>query len=77
MGVQVSMNLLAPEHVGPAEAFDLVAQLAHDAGLEVGRAELVGLVPARVLDAIPQHRWSRLGLSAERTIEARLAGLRR
>ena len=45
--VQVSMNLIAPDEVGPAEAYDAVA-----AEREVARAELVGLVPASVLDAI-------------------------
>jgi len=66
--VQVSMNLIDPRAVGPAEAYDLVATLA-----EVGRAELVGLVPAWVLDAVMPTRWAELDLSADRTIEARLA----
>ena len=41
------------------------------------RAELVGLVPAAVLDAAPLERWAELDLAADRTIEARLleAGL--
>lgn len=66
--VQVSMNLLAPDHVGPAEVFDRVA-----ACTAVARAELVGLVPASVLHAAPPHRWAELDLSTDRTIEARLA----
>jgi hypothetical protein len=43
----------------------------------VARAELVGLLPARVLAAIAEHRWPELGLDRSRTIEARLeqAGL--
>ena len=76
VGVQVSMNLVTPEVVGPAQAYDLVAQRAKDAGVGVGRAELVGLLPARVLEAIPRQRWPQLDLSAERTIESRLARLR-
>ena len=69
---QVSMNLVAPGAVGPAAAFDAVAALAPVAG-----AELVGLVPAAVLAAVPEDRWAELDLSPDRTIEARLerAGL--
>jgi glutamate formiminotransferase len=65
--VQVSCNLIDPELVGPAAVFDAVATRTG-----VDRAELVGLVPARVLDAIPEHRWRELDLDRSRTIEARL-----
>jgi glutamate formiminotransferase / 5-formyltetrahydrofolate cyclo-ligase len=70
--IQVSMNLLAPHEVGPAEVFDHVASLA-----AVDGAELVGLMPAAALDAVPRDRWRELGLDASATIEARLqeAGL--
>jgi len=67
-GVQVSMNLIAPNEVGPASAFDLVAARA-----PVARAELVGLVPASVLATVPSQRWAELDLDDTRTIEARLA----
>src|SRR5699024_8171647 len=66
--VQVSMNLVAPFRLGPADAFDQVASRVDVAG-----AELVGLVPERVLTAIDRRRWAELDLSPERTIEARLA----
>jgi len=66
--VQVSMNLVAPHEVGPADAWDAVAAHASAAG-----AELVGLVPASVLDRVDPERWSQLDLDAERTIEARIA----
>jgi glutamate formiminotransferase len=66
--VQVSMNLVAPDVLGPAEAFDLVA-----ARVPVVGAELVGLIPKRVLDAVPAHRWPELDLDEDRTVEARLA----
>ena len=70
---QVSMNLIDPTRTGPAEVHDAVAGLVPIAG-----AELVGLVPAAVLGAIPRHRWSELDVADDRTIEARLeqAGLR-
>lgn len=66
--VQVSMNLIAPDVVGPAEAWDAVAARAPAAG-----AELVGLVPASVLARTPRSRWTLLDLDEDRTIEARLA----
>ena len=65
--VQVSMNLVAPDVVGPAEAWDLVA--AH---VPLARAELVGLVPGTVLARTPQERWAQLDLADDRTIESRL-----
>lgn len=69
---QVSCNLIAPAVVGPDAVYDAVAGRA-----AVARAELVGLAPASVLVAIPQHRWAALDLDWSRTIEARLqqAGL--
>ena len=65
--VQVSMNLVDPVALGPAQAYDAVARHAPVSG-----AELVGLVPAAVLTAIPRHRWPELELDPSRTIEARL-----
>jgi glutamate formiminotransferase len=64
--VQVSVNLIAPERLGPAEAWDLIAAHAPPA-----RAELVGLVPRSVLERIEPERWAQLDLAADRTIEAR------
>jgi len=71
-GTQVSCNLVAPLEVGPADVFDAVA-----ARTPVRRGELVGLLPAAVLERIPSHRWAELDLSADRTIEARLSSGRR
>jgi glutamate formiminotransferase / 5-formyltetrahydrofolate cyclo-ligase len=67
--VQVSMNLVDPTRVGPATVWDRVA-----AEVPIARAELVGLVPRAVLEAVPERRWAQLDLAADRTIEARLAG---
>jgi glutamate formiminotransferase len=66
--VQVSMNLVDPYRVGPADVWDLVS-----AQVPVDRAELVGLLPRAVLDAIPESRWPGLDLGPDTTIEARLA----
>lgn len=70
--VQVSCNLIDPLVAGPGAAFDFVASRT-----AVERCELVGLLPAAVLDAEPRHRWRELGLDPSATIEARLerAGL--
>ena len=66
--VQVSMNLIEPAIVGPAQAYDAVARHA-----AVEEAELVGLVTEAVLYAIPRRRWAELDLGPERTVEFRLA----
>jgi glutamate formiminotransferase len=71
--LQVSMNLIAPGRLGPADAFDLVAAAAADVGAAVDGAELVGLAPVDVLAAVPRARWVELDLAEDRTIEARLA----
>jgi hypothetical protein len=65
---QVSMNLVEPDRVGPAEAYDRVAALVAVAG-----TELVGLVSASTLARTPRDRWEQLDLAEDRTIEARLA----
>jgi glutamate formiminotransferase len=65
--VQVSMNLIAPDDVGPAHVYDAVAGRA-----PVRRAELVGLVPERVRARIDPTRWDQLDLAGDKTIEARL-----
>ncbi len=69
---QVSTNLVDPAATGPEWVYDAVAALA-----PVARAELVGLVPQAVLDAVPADRWAELDLSPSRTIEARVAGCSR
>ena len=66
--VQVSMNLIAPELTGPADVWDFVAERA-----AIERAELVGLIPLSVLDAVDPDRWNELDLAPGSTIEARLA----
>ena len=65
---QVSMNLVDPTAVGPADVVERIGREAAIAG-----CELVGLLPRAVLDAIPADRWASLDLSDDRTIEARLA----
>ncbi|MFZ9446492.1 MAG: hypothetical protein ACO277_10125 [Ilumatobacteraceae bacterium] len=69
---QVSMNLVDLSVAGPRDAFDAVRA---ECGGAVSHAELVGLVPQRVLESIPQGRWEELDLSADRTIEARIGAL--
>ncbi len=66
--VQVSMNLINPDAVGPAEAYEQVAAHA-----QIARAELVGLIPASVLQQSDPSQWEMLDLAQERTIEWRLA----
>ncbi|HZU73590.1 MAG TPA: hypothetical protein VE990_12545 [Acidimicrobiales bacterium] len=65
---QVSFNLVEPLSFGPLDAYRAVASRA-----EVGRAELVGLLPRSALERIPEASWAELDLGMDRTIEARLA----
>ncbi len=70
---QVSCNLIDQWSVGSAQVYDVVDDLAREAGTTVTRAELVGLAPAAVVDAVPPARWPQLDLDPGRTLEARLA----
>jgi glutamate formiminotransferase / 5-formyltetrahydrofolate cyclo-ligase len=65
--VQVSVNLVNPLVVGPAEIYDAVAQRT-----EIARAELVGLIGRDVLTRIDRARWAQLDIGDDRTLEARL-----
>lgn len=69
---QVSCNLVDPLVVGPAQVYDDVDRRARGLGVTVLRAELVGLAPAAVVDAVPRERRSQVDLDPERTFEARL-----
>jgi glutamate formiminotransferase len=71
-GAQVSMNLIAPAQVGPAEVFDMISAMT-----QIDQCELVGLIPANVLQQIPKNRWNVLDLTAEKTIEWQLAARNR
>ena len=73
---QVSCNLVDPWLFGPADAFDAVRRLARAAGTRLVRAELVGLAPASVVGAVPSARLADLDLDPDRTVEARLRGVR-
>jgi glutamate formiminotransferase len=70
-GTQVSCNLVDPERLGPADAYDLVAAALPAPG-RIERAELVGLVPEAVLTRTPADRFEELDLSADDGLEARL-----
>ena len=74
---QVSMNVTDLAATGVEEACTAVRRAAERAGATVAAVELVGLVPAA-----EQARWSDAfrewsGLTADVTIEARLAARRR
>jgi glutamate formiminotransferase len=72
ISAQVSCNLIDPGALGPAQAYDQIARAVTQLGGSVVRAELVGLIPAGVLAAIPVPRHRELDVSQDRTIEARL-----
>ena len=70
---QVSCNLVDPVRVGPADVYDEVLRQVSALGGSVLGAELVGLVPEIVLQAVPRSRYAELGLSDGATVEARLS----
>lgn len=74
--VQISFNLIDPLTTGPDDVYDATARAlaTRPDGNEIGieSTELVGLVPAALLERVPRHRWEELDLCAERTIEARM-----
>ena len=72
---QVSCNLVDPFAFGPAQVYDAVRRLAEEAGTHVDRAELVGLAPASVVEAVPAARRHALDLGLDCTVEARLSRL--
>ncbi len=74
---QVSMNLVEPHRIGPDIAYARVDEAATRVNTQVTRAELVGLVEEEVLRRIPETEWKRLDLDQERTIESRVARIRR
>ncbi len=69
--VQVSCNLLAPLTVGPSDVYDLVNERL--AGGATMHAELVGLIPAALLEREAPSRWGQLAIGPDVTIEGRLA----
>ena len=71
-GAQVSLNLIDTAVAPPDLVYDRVVEGVAALGCPVLRAELVGLIPADVLESVPQHRWAELDLAEDRTIEARL-----
>ncbi len=68
---QISCNLTDPGRLGPLDVYEAVA-VALPPGARITRAELVGLIPATVLEGVPKARWKSLGLSADAVLEARL-----
>ncbi|HEY2635766.1 MAG TPA: hypothetical protein VGI54_00140, partial [Solirubrobacteraceae bacterium] len=72
--VQVSMNLVAPELTGLEAACTTARAEVEARGGHVCRVELVGLVPAGVLDACSPAFLAWSALSARDTLEARADG---
>lgn len=48
--VQISMNLVDYRRTSPAQAFQRITELAHEAGVEVRNSEVVGLLPQDAMD---------------------------
>lgn len=69
--VQVSCNLIDVATVRASEVYDRVQSMLEDAE-SITRAELVGLVPASLLEREDPARWAQLGLDPDATIEQRV-----
>ena len=67
--VQISCNLIDPTTVGPSVVYDAVEAAVNEGSIE--RAELVGLIPAALLEREDPARWHQLGISPAVTIESR------
>lgn len=72
--VQVSCNLIDVESVRPSEVYDRVQSLLV-AGEFISRAEVVGLVPAALLEHEDPTRWAQLGLDPSASIEERIRAI--
>lgn len=72
-GAQVSCNVTEPDGIRLTDVFDAVSEGATALGCRAVRGELVGLLPASALAAVPPTRWPEIGVDASVTIEARLA----
>lgn len=71
--VQVSMNLVDYRKTSPTQAYDAIAALAAQAGVQVAGSELVGLIPqAAAPEGFAQHVRLR-GFDPGQVIEVRLA----
>lgn len=71
--VQVSCNLIDPTVVRPSDVYDAIESALGSGRIE--RAELVGLIPAALLEREDPARWDQLGIGPGVTIESRSAAL--
>ena len=69
--LQVSCNIVTPFTLTLDHVVDRVADTLPK-GASVLQGELVGLMPAWALTALPPGRWSELGVSPSSTLEAHL-----
>jgi glutamate formiminotransferase len=67
------MNLLDFRVTAPAVAFAAVAGLARQAGAQVVRSEVVGLVPAAALEGVDPAELRLDGFTPDLLLEQRLA----
>ena len=71
--VQISMNIVEADRISVSDAYDRVAEVASSFGAAAVGAELVGLLPRKILDRVDETRWSALDIGVEKTIEWRLS----
>jgi glutamate formiminotransferase len=75
--VQVSMNLTDFDQTPLHVAYEAVARLAAERGVEVAQSELIGLVPRRALEQAAAGLLKLTPFDAQRIVETRLETLQR
>ncbi len=73
---QVSMNLLDVDTTTPMHAYEAVARLAKDAGVEVSESEFVGLVPERAVEGLDGGELRLATPLGEHLLEPKLRAVR-
>jgi glutamate formiminotransferase len=67
---QVSMNLVDYTQTPLHQVFDAVRAMAQDAGVDIDRSELIGLIPQDAMLQAAAHYLRLPNFDAERTVES-------
>lgn len=71
--LQISMNLEDVQHASPAVVFRRVREMVETEGGDVGKTEVIGMIPDRLLESISVDELKLENFSTERLLSERLA----
>jgi glutamate formiminotransferase len=71
--LQISMNLEDVQHASPADVFRQVRAMVETEGGDVEKTEVIGMIPARLLESISADELRLENFSADRLLSERLA----